>query len=384
MRLEVISDLQALSRVRPHWDAVYDTDPEAHFFLSWRWMAKRLEGMGASWFVLAAKTEAAPPDYVAFFPLRARRAVPRNDAPIEVATAGSPVADYTGLLCMPRHQAQAIPLFARYVREFRKRIRWTTLRLDQVRISEERLRLFLAYYRGEDYELLRESRINRDGIDNAVCPRVDLPGSWDAYLSERVGANTRQKLRRFLRRVETSPEFDLAEATAETVEEDLRSLLRLWEGQWADRKRGVLDRIRQQSLAMLTDCFEAGSLFLPVLRRNGSVVAALAIFTDQSKKSYLFYMGGRDEAVGGLSPGLVLHAFAIRHAISRGFRTYDFLRGDEPYKFSLGGRRDFIQTIVVRARTDAGRDEAPGRAGASAPPPPALPSGQTGGPASQG
>src|SRR5690606_16644422 len=152
-----------------------------------------------------------------FFPLRARRMGPRDDAPVEVTTAGTPVADSTGFICAPRHQAQAIPLFARYVRELRKRIRWATLRLGKIRTSEERVRMFLSHYQGNDYVILHDGKINRDGIDHAVCPCIDLPGDWDAYLSDCVSANTRQKLRRLLRRVEASPQFDLAEAAAETI-----------------------------------------------------------------------------------------------------------------------------------------------------------------------
>jgi len=41
-------------------------------------------------------------------------------------------------------------------------------------------------------------------------------------------------------------------------------------------------------------------------------------------------------ALGSLSLGIASHAFAVRDAIAQGFKTYDLLRGDEPYKYDLG------------------------------------------------
>jgi len=40
-----------------------------------------------------------------------------------------------------------------------------------------------------------------------------------------------------------------------------------------------------------------------------------------------------------LAPGIVLLAHVIRDAIDRGFPVFDFLRGEEPYKYGFGLRR---------------------------------------------
>jgi tetratricopeptide (TPR) repeat protein len=62
-------------------------------------------------------------------------------------------------------------------------------------------------------------------------------------------------------------------------------------------------------------------------------------------------MAGRDETFDGPPPGLVLHAYSIRHAISNGFTTYDFLRGNEPYKYSFGARERRIRCVRVSTRS---------------------------------
>jgi CelD/BcsL family acetyltransferase involved in cellulose biosynthesis len=83
-------------------------------------------------------------------------------------------------------------------------------------------------------------------------------------------------------------------------------------------------------------------------------LGALALLIDAEKMSLLFYVGGRDATVKSPLPGVVLHAYSIRHAIHRGFTTYDFLRGNEPYKYSFGKKERRIRhVIVVNKNTEA-------------------------------
>jgi CelD/BcsL family acetyltransferase involved in cellulose biosynthesis len=48
------------------------------------------------------------------------------------------------------------------------------------------------------------------------------------------------------------------------------------------------------------------------------------------------YNSGFDPDARAMSPGVVLIARTIEDAITRGFRRYDFLRGEEPYKYGFG------------------------------------------------
>jgi CelD/BcsL family acetyltransferase involved in cellulose biosynthesis len=68
---------------------------------------------------------------------------------------------------------------------------------------------------------------------------------------------------------------------------------------------------------------------------------------DERKAVMHFCIVGRDESFNDPSPGLVLHAHSIRMAIARGIRTYDFMRGNEPYKYSFGACDRQVRPIVV-------------------------------------
>jgi Acetyltransferase (GNAT) domain len=55
-----------------------------------------------------------------------------------------------------------------------------------------------------------------------------------------------------------------------------------------------------------------------------------------------------------LVPGVVLIARTIEDAIARGARRYDFLRGEEPYKYGFGARP--VDVLGVRLSPAVGPD----------------------------
>jgi hypothetical protein len=73
VRVEVIETLPAFNRLEENWNAVYDTDPDAQFFLSWKWLSGWLGQISSPWFILGVKADrAADAPYVAFLERPAR------------------------------------------------------------------------------------------------------------------------------------------------------------------------------------------------------------------------------------------------------------------------------------------------------------------------
>jgi Acetyltransferase (GNAT) domain len=140
-------------------------------------------------------------------------------------------------------------------------------------------------------------------------------------------------------------------ATPETFGRDLRALLKFWEIKWRPRKGDNIEALVRSNGAMLTRSFESGMVFLPTFWHGERAVAALATLVDERKRTFAFYMTGRDESFEGPPAGTILHAFSIRHAIANGFLEYDFLRGNEPYKYSYGSADRKIRCVTVETRT---------------------------------
>ncbi|MEH2515850.1 tetratricopeptide (TPR) repeat protein [Bradyrhizobium sp. AZCC 1610] len=347
MHIEIIETLPSLAKLEDNWNAVYDADDEAQIFLSWKWLHGWLSCVPGPWFILAAKAgEGADLPYVAFFPLRLQTTIEKSDVFSDMRMAGNHGADYTGLICRPEMENKVIPAFARYVRQ----MNWTRLNLDNLRMSERRVRLLLACFPKAGFRSTELNRINKvDGIDNNLCPYVTLPKSWDAYL-ESLSTNTRQKIRRLLKQVDAKGEYRITVATPETFAQDLKTLLGFWETKWRPRKGDRVDSLVRSNGAMLMRSFESGLVYLPTFWHGDRAVAALATLVDPRKRTFSFYMTGRDETFDGPPSGVILHAFSIRHAIELGYTEYDFLRGNEPYKYSFGCAERKIRGTVLETR----------------------------------
>ena len=76
----------------------------------------------------------------------------------------------------------------------------------------------------------------------SVC---EITTRLEAYLDHDLSANTRQKIRRLLRKVDNSGEFRITHTTAETVERDLAILLDFWVSKWGSRKGNSADSMRK-------------------------------------------------------------------------------------------------------------------------------------------
>jgi len=351
MQIDICDDLEAFDGLKANWDRVYCADPEAHFFLSHVWMKEWFREIKVGWFVLAAKPLSAR-EYVAFFPLRIRTKPGRTGGFFtEVAMAGNRFCDYTGFICTPGLQAEAIAAFARAI----KTMNWARVHLECVRVAEQNLNRLLKGFPARHFEITRKSAYDAEAdIDNGICPFVDLPADWASYLAL-LSANSRQKLKRLLRKVESSDDMAITHTDTGTLERDLDAMMELWRLKWEPKKKHRAPVIDQNIRAMLRRAHRTGNLFLPVLWSNNRPVGVLASLIDWQKRYLLFLVGARDTAFRTPQPGLVLHAHSIRYAIEAKLTRYDFLRGNEPYKYSFGASERKIASIIVESRSKTRR-----------------------------
>lgn len=349
MRIDVIDDDAGFASVRENWDQVYMRDPHAQHFLSWSWLKSYLSRR-ARWFVLALRESEPGSPYTAFFPLRLSTYQDRKTGAFsdEITMAGNFAADYTGFLSEPEYEEHAARGFAAFL----KSQHWTNLRLDNFTGSPKRREAMLSAFRSEEFVLRKRPTTGDNGIDNCICPYVPLPESWEDYLEQQVSSQTRQKFRRLLRKLDGDEGYRVNYATHATIDRDLDALFVLWRTRWSEQKgEDRTNRLVAATRQMLMDSFDEGNLDVPVLWCGDRPLGVLANIIDRPKKTILFYITGRDETFKALSPGLLLHAYAIRHAISEGIRSYDFMRGNEPYKYLFGAEDRTISCPIVRTRT---------------------------------
>ncbi len=344
----IVESLTALSSLQKDWEEVYAADPDAQIFLSWSWMETWLGKAGFEWFVLAAR-EKGSRNYVAFFPLQILTDA-GNDLGFhnEIKMGGSEYADYTGLLCKPQFEEEAINAFADYI----KTMHWRRFHLWNLRASDRRVRLLMKAFPASKFNTKDVDRLDAENIDSNIYPYVTLSGDWDAYCNTQLSSNTRQKVRRFLRKIDDGGDLRITDATTETLDRDFNILVQFWEQKWAGKKGDRLPGIRNNNRLMIRSSFAAGALFFPVMWKGETPVAAHALLLDRQKTALHFLIGGRDESFNSPPPGFILHAYGLRWAAQNGFVTYDFLQGNEDYKYLFGAKDRHIKCLIVSTKTN--------------------------------
>lgn len=348
MQIDLINDFEAFAAIRTNWNVVYERDPHAQFFLSWEWLSGWLAMVSEPWLILAAKINTEE-EYVAFFPIKL--SLEQDEAGTfytELCMAGNSMADYTGLLCLPDHEAEVIPAFATYIQQ---QLVWYRFELQNFLETDRRMQQFLTHFSREQFEF-SQLRIRNLGeeLDQYVAPYIALLDDWDRYLEEIVSSNTRQKIRRFLKKVDQSDELHITHVNSDTLEAHIEILVRFWQTKWGEKKGDNCPVITDYIRRILSHCFDQDCLYFPVLWKGDTPLGTIANFVDHRHRTILFFIAGRDETVKNPPPGLILHADAIRYAIQNGFKVYDFLRGNEDYKYSFGVKERRIQHLIVNGR----------------------------------
>jgi CelD/BcsL family acetyltransferase involved in cellulose biosynthesis len=177
------------------------------------------------------------------------------------------------------------------------------------------------------------------------CPVVSLEGGWEAYLG-RLDKKQRHELRRKMRRAEESTfgaHLRLI-SSRDDVQAQAEAFLRLMA--LDPTKDSFLTAPMRAHFRGLTQAaFDCGCLCLAFLDTGSEPAAAYWCF-DYRDRLWV-YNSGLNPAYASLSPGWVLLGELIQWAIEHGRREIDFLRGDESYKFRLGGVERSIYRLTL-------------------------------------
>ena len=181
-----------------------------------------------------------------------------------------------------------------------------------------------------------------------VSPGIELADDWESYVSG-LSKKDRHELRRKLRRLERSAEITHVEyCTPEDIAANLDDFLRLHRMSTPDKAEFMTDYREEFFRAVVINLAKAGISRLYFLEIYGERAATSVCFVHDD--SQLVYNSGYDPEQRALSVGLLNHAMTIKLAIKNGIRYFDFLRGDESYKYHLGAHdRSLYNLVVTRA-----------------------------------
>jgi len=182
-----------------------------------------------------------------------------------------------------------------------------------------------------------------------VCPIIRLPAQFEDYVQS-LDKKERHELRRKLRRAEATEGAAWYAITgqdhAHDLDEAAEAFIVLMMKSRSDKSDFMTDDMRRFFHQMMRATHDGGFLHLAFLDVNG-VKAATYLSFDYNQKRLVFNSGLETEGFQSLSAGIVLAARVIDDAIQRGYTEFDFLRGDEKYKYHMGAKDTWVYHVRV-------------------------------------
>lgn len=179
----------------------------------------------------------------------------------------------------------------------------------------------------------------------SVCPGIELAEGWERVLRSSKRADN---FKRRLRKLEAHDGFEFRSVTDPAdVGEAFERFFELHEARWraaggselsghprlAGFHRDAVGRMAGAGLARFDEIWVEGK-------------CRASVYGLESAGRFHYFNAGYDLDWASKSVGLVLIGLSVRSAIERGVDYYDFLRGDEAYKYDWSNR----ETVLVAAR----------------------------------
>ncbi len=175
-----------------------------------------------------------------------------------------------------------------------------------------------------------------------TTPYLPITKTWEDYLFSLSKKNRHELKRKFRRLGEKS--YEIQHFTKESdISANLKTFIELHKKSAPD-KDTFMNEPMQEFFVDFTKTFaKNNTVLLSTLTLENQVVAATISFMYNSK--VWLYNSGYNPDFRDLSVGLLLIASDIKYGIENGYQEFDFLRGDERYKYDLGGQNRYIYNV---------------------------------------
>lgn len=333
MRIEYHFESDGFAALKPEWNELLHRSCCNTLFLTWEWQSTWWQHLGQGDLVLLG-FRAGDGRLVGITPLFYTR---NGDGQVCLSAIGCrDVSDYVDLI-VERGQEQAVyqALLDYWQTDAPA---WDLIDLCNIPQDSPSLVHLRAMAEARGYQTHVE-------VED-VCPIIDLPATWDEYLMT-LNKKQRHEVRRKLRKADNEadtrfvvvgPDHDLQAEMEIFVDLHQKS---------APEKDAFMDpQMRGFFFEVARVLAARGWLQLAFVEMDGIKAAALLNFDYDD--AILVYNSGYDPArFRQLSPGINVTARCIEHAIQLGRAKFDFLRGDEVYKYRFGAQDTEVRRLLI-------------------------------------
>ena len=178
-----------------------------------------------------------------------------------------------------------------------------------------------------------------------VSVELDLPSTWEGYL-EMLETKQRHEVKRKLRRLlETGKvDFRIVEDGA-AIQKAMDVFLKMFTESRSD-KAAFLTSQKESFFRALADTMSRAKLLRMGILELDTLPTAMILYFDFNGGAYL-YNSGYDPQYTSLSVGLMSKVLCIQESIRQGKKKFDFLKGNEIYKYHLGGKEVTLSNCQI-------------------------------------
>jgi len=330
---------EAFSSLEQQWKGLLRRSRADTIFMTWDWQQTWWEWFGQeSWLSVVRIRDGA--ELLGLVPLYTQGNGPERRT-FRLA-GGVEVSDYLDLIvAADAREVQTYEAFWRWLTQDSDE-GWDLLDLHNVPASSPTLRRLPALA-----EASSEFEVSLHVEE--VCPVITLPSTWDEYLSS-LSKKERHEVRRKVRKANREAMVRCYYADDPTsLYGELEDFIALHRTS-ADPKSSFMDERMQGFFHALAEAAQHnGWLRLAFLLVNNVKASAMLCF--RYGNAFQVYNSGYDpELYPELSTGIVLLSCCIRDAIEEGLELFDFLRGEEDYKYRFGAERTEIYNLKIARR----------------------------------
>jgi len=335
MQVEALNHPKAFDELREEWQALVPMSQANLIFSTWEWHRTWWQAYcpGTLWMMTVRDDEGA---LVGLMPLF----IAEGQVRMAHLVGGDDVTDYLDIIAHRDHTGIVYAALAAYLAGS---VQFEEVSLSNIREESPTRTVFAAALEAQGF------MVTLTPLE--VCPLFAVPETFEEYLNL-LDSKQKSELRRKLRRAEGAEDMGwyIVDAT-----HDLNAQLDLFLELMASSHPDKAAFLRNpQHMAFFRT-------FMPIAMERGWLQLAFQTYENEAIAAYLnfdyngdiliYNSGLRPDRYGALSPGIVLLVNLIQWAIEHRRRTFNFLRGSEPYKYHMGGR----DTTVYRLQ--ATRDQ---------------------------
>jgi CelD/BcsL family acetyltransferase involved in cellulose biosynthesis len=342
LTLEIEEGVDALSKLQTEWRSLF-AESGAPPFLSWEWLSTWHKWFGGEKhpYLLCARENKK---LIGLLPLCAEKRQSSRFAPsmkrISFLGEAYGAPDYLDILATRGSKQKSADLFMNYLATLQS---FDLLELEGMSADSYTLQLLTKHF-------ANSARFKYKIIPQYICPRMSLDACWEDLLER---SQRTEYFKRCLRRLNKIESFEFRVVSdVSAIPAAYGRFLGLHAGRWIDRGGSSAVRTTEQKGFMFdAACGLAGSGMtrFEEIWLEGECRASL--FGFESGDTYYFYLSGFDQGWSKYSLGFTLLWLSIREALERGLKMYDFLRGDETYKFDWSN--NLRMTVAAQVASDS-------------------------------